>query len=85
MYRWIHVDCDPDMTEASYQRLVEDSEAKFTCILCDERKLASAISKIKKAAEDEFVNFHIVHVGEKRHRLVVPALIEKDHREMDDE
>ncbi|CAI2188036.1 2247_t:CDS:2 [Funneliformis geosporum] len=35
--RWIHIKCDDDITPEKYQELVENTEAKYKCPLCDER------------------------------------------------
>ncbi|KAI9094360.1 chromatin remodelling complex Rsc7/Swp82 subunit-domain-containing protein [Phlyctochytrium arcticum] len=37
--RWIHVGCDPSLTEERYEELGEDVEAKYTCVLCDPSSL----------------------------------------------
>ncbi|KAI8913030.1 chromatin remodelling complex Rsc7/Swp82 subunit-domain-containing protein [Powellomyces hirtus] len=37
--RWIHVDCDPDLTHAQYEKLVEEPDSKYTCLLCSSDKL----------------------------------------------
>ncbi|KND00733.1 uncharacterized protein SPPG_03849 [Spizellomyces punctatus DAOM BR117] len=43
--RWIHVGCDPELTEKRYQQLVEEPDAKYTCVLCDGDKLEALIRK----------------------------------------
>ncbi|KAI8819321.1 chromatin remodelling complex Rsc7/Swp82 subunit-domain-containing protein [Fimicolochytrium jonesii] len=37
--RWIHVACDATLTSAQYEKLVEDSDSKYTCLLCDDTKI----------------------------------------------
>ncbi|KAI9597154.1 hypothetical protein BDF19DRAFT_312894 [Syncephalis fuscata] len=32
--RWVHVTCDPSMTEAAYERLANDTGAHYVCPLC---------------------------------------------------
>ncbi|KAJ3325345.1 PHD finger protein 10 [Boothiomyces sp. JEL0866] len=41
--RWIHVGCDDELTEKEYQRLVEQEEPQFTCILCDPIRVTRAL------------------------------------------
>jgi hypothetical protein len=35
--RWIHIKCDEDITSEKYQELVDDTDTKYKCPLCDGR------------------------------------------------
>ncbi|KAJ3082989.1 PHD finger protein 10, partial [Quaeritorhiza haematococci] len=48
--RWIHVGCDPELSNDMYQQLVEEPDSKYTCILCDAPKLSNYLAK--KNAEE---------------------------------
>ncbi|KAI8808393.1 hypothetical protein BJ742DRAFT_279344 [Cladochytrium replicatum] len=38
--RWVHVGCDPTLTDGQYQELVEQTDSKYTCILCHPEHVA---------------------------------------------
>ncbi|KAJ3072441.1 PHD finger protein 10 [Rhizoclosmatium hyalinum] len=47
--RWIHVGCDPDLTESRYKKL-DSMNAKYTCVLCsDAGKLQVLMARTDKA------------------------------------
>ncbi|TPX58836.1 hypothetical protein SpCBS45565_g07905 [Spizellomyces sp. 'palustris'] len=68
--RWIHVGCDPDLTERRYQQLVEEPDAKYTCVLCDGDKLGALIRKkdggLHKVVEYKGKTLVAPPVGEKK-------------------
>lgn len=47
--RWIHVGCDPELTQAMYQQLVEEPDSKYSCILCNDTKLKALLDKRKES------------------------------------
>ncbi|TPX31524.1 hypothetical protein SmJEL517_g05170 [Synchytrium microbalum] len=66
--RWIHVGCDPNLTQARYNRLAADDAAKFTCGVCEEDRLDG----ILKAQGPPGKHRAVVHAGKK---LVAPPLV----------
>ncbi|KAI8894495.1 chromatin remodelling complex Rsc7/Swp82 subunit-domain-containing protein [Globomyces pollinis-pini] len=42
--RWIHVGCDPELTEERYEELVKSEDPKYTCLLCEPRRLDRAVN-----------------------------------------
>jgi type II secretory pathway predicted ATPase ExeA len=44
------VNCDPELTEERYEELQEDSNAAYTCVLCDKKKLNTLV--VDKENED---------------------------------
>ncbi|KAJ3156274.1 PHD finger protein 10 [Geranomyces michiganensis] len=49
--RWVHKDCDPDLTAERYERLTEAEDEKYTCLLCSEEKLERVIGRLNHKAD----------------------------------
>ncbi|KAH6589047.1 hypothetical protein BASA61_005751 [Batrachochytrium salamandrivorans] len=69
--RWVHVGCDPELTEEVYQQLVEEEEPVFTCALCDDRK-REMLLEIRQKVHD---GVRLSTVEFKDHFLVAPPLV----------
>ena len=41
----MHLECEPSLSEAEYQKLVEQEGGKFTCSLCDDAKIERLIKQ----------------------------------------
>ncbi|KAI9343492.1 chromatin remodelling complex Rsc7/Swp82 subunit-domain-containing protein [Obelidium mucronatum] len=73
--RWIHVGCDPELTESRYRKL-ESMNAKYTCVLCSEPgKLQQLIAKSDKGNKalgrpSKLMMYHGKY-------LVVPPLVKR--------
>jgi hypothetical protein len=70
--RWVHVKCDPELTEEEYKKYEEDENAKFVCGLCEDRKLSMILNRRKRA--DPEYTFKIFMAQEKRN-VAPPAII----------
>lgn len=68
--RWIHVGCDPDLTEKRYEEIGEDESAIYTCVLCEKRRLNSFISQ--KRNEDGMARKSFKYHGKS---MISPALV----------
>ncbi|TPX45107.1 hypothetical protein SeLEV6574_g04092 [Synchytrium endobioticum] len=70
--RWIHVACDTSLTEAQYQQLAADPEAKFTCSICDDERLHGLLkNKISQGRKPG----HYRTVLNNGKKVVVPPLV----------
>jgi hypothetical protein len=70
--RWVHVGCDPELTDEMYQKMMEDPKAKFKCALCDDRKLGLMFNS-KKSASD--LAFSCNAIRYKNKKLITPPLL----------
>ncbi|EGF83924.1 hypothetical protein BATDEDRAFT_84646 [Batrachochytrium dendrobatidis JAM81] len=71
--RWVHVGCDPELTDDVYQKLVEQEEPAFTCALCDTNKREQLL-ETRRVEQD---GIHLSTVEFKKHFLVAPPLVNK--------
>ncbi|KAI8621788.1 chromatin remodelling complex Rsc7/Swp82 subunit-domain-containing protein [Chytriomyces sp. MP71] len=71
--RWIHVGCDPDLTEARYKKL---QNAKYTCVLCSEgsSKINALMQKVDKSNKASKSSKLMMYHGK---YLVVPPLMKR--------
>ncbi|KAJ3012305.1 UNVERIFIED_CONTAM: PHD finger protein 10 [Siphonaria sp. JEL0065] len=74
--RWIHVGCDPDLTESRYKKL-DSQNAKYTCVLCSTEagKLQNLMAKADRANKatarpSKLMMYHGKY-------LVVPPLVKR--------
>jgi len=61
--------CDPDLTEEAYHTLLDESDSKWVCSLCDDKKLKTLLDAKGTATK-------IVQWGSKR--LGIPPLSKKE-------
>ncbi|KAI9340052.1 chromatin remodelling complex Rsc7/Swp82 subunit-domain-containing protein [Zopfochytrium polystomum] len=79
--RWIHVNCDPLLTDALYRRLTTQSSTPYTCALCDPSRLDVLIAKrtketsTKKSGLGGGEVFRRIETGGKV--VVIPPLVER--------
>ncbi|KAI8913339.1 chromatin remodelling complex Rsc7/Swp82 subunit-domain-containing protein [Gorgonomyces haynaldii] len=69
--RWIHVGCDPKLTEDVYEQMQEDENAEFNCVLCDSNRLQALI---RSRSNDTGKNYKIVKYENKT--IVAPPLMD---------
>ncbi|KAJ3166672.1 PHD finger protein 10 [Geranomyces variabilis] len=70
--RWVHKDCDPDLTAERYERLTEAEDEKYLCLLCSEEKLERVLGRLNaKADEAEGVVSTVSGNGRQRWTVVM--------------
>ncbi|KAJ3353999.1 PHD finger protein 10 [Entophlyctis luteolus] len=73
--RWIHVGCDPDLTEVRYKKL-DTMNAKYTCVLCagEGNKMQQFMARMDKANRSVKPSRLMMYHGK---YLVVPPLVKR--------
>ncbi|KAI9201996.1 chromatin remodelling complex Rsc7/Swp82 subunit-domain-containing protein [Polychytrium aggregatum] len=70
--RWVHADCDPNLTEARYTALVEGTGPAYTCSLCDTKK-------VRGFAKDRATTTGVTHrILESQGRTIVAPPLSQD-------
>ncbi|KAJ3120155.1 hypothetical protein HK100_012916 [Physocladia obscura] len=78
--RWIHVGCDPELTESRYKKL-DAMNAKYTCVLCSEgNKIHNLVTKVDKSNKAAKPSRLMMYHGK---YLVVPPLMKRAHENVD--